>query len=387
MSNPDPEQQQMKSRNSSDEQLATLYNRRMEPENLKLTWPKFHEKFYPDFTESKLRVKFYEARNLAMQNKLPGVSFTGLPYRMIPLNVRRLDSRAKPAADAAPGPDPDDLDSIDNSEDDDSDSWSRYGGEYVPYNPGGASQEPPKSVTTNSSSSLRRPRRRLVGGLYTLSPDDKPLAKMRRTGPSPLDTAVTDNAKTSTPPPPGQAIVAPLQPLSAASFNSRVRFDRVDRDDWMYIYDLAKNCPEETKRADALAVCEKELLFENDELKGLISALQAEIAELKKTSVPVPQTRVDPELSAAVVKMKGLANEANSSFDELWGKAVKYIPPFHLDSSEFGLQAAHDAIKEKICQIQSSGSGEKPGNGPAEMVASTGQKNEGTDLDFGKSAK
>ncbi|KAK2810482.1 hypothetical protein FQN50_002971 [Emmonsiellopsis sp. PD_5] len=377
MSNADAEpytpsgEQQMKTGGFTKTQLATLYNLRMKNENLVIPWPKFHEKFYPEFGRDKVRTEFYKARDLAIKNKLPGVTFTGLPPKMMPLNFRTL---------------PGDLDAVDDGEDDDSDSSSSdlsdgsSGSETAP-------QEPPTTMTTSdSSSALRRPHRRLHDTLGSDSPDNEPPAKMPRTGPSPSETAVA-NATTRTPSTPGQSVVGPLQPLSASSFNSRVRFDRLDRDDWLYIFDLAKNCPEETKRADALAAREKELLFENDELNGVISALQAEIVELKKSPVPWRQTKVDPELSAAMVKMKGLAYEANSSFDELWDKAVKYIPPFHLDSSEFGLRAAHDAIKEKISQIQSSGSGEELVNGSAEMAVSLVQGKESNDVDFGKSAE
>ncbi|KAK2781104.1 hypothetical protein FQN53_000795 [Emmonsiellopsis sp. PD_33] len=177
----------------------------------------------------------------------------------------------------------------------------------VPYGPKRKSHERPMNTTTNSTSTSTLPSRRKRA--RTASPpnapkrhDGKRPPKLRRTAPS-----------------------SPADTLFANTDKVRTR--------------------------------EKELVRENRELKGRLSALHAEIAKLRRRS----PAALGPGSSATAVEMGGLAGEVHRSFDTLWGSVVRYVAPVYLGDS--GLQVGCDAIKEKINRIEALGGVRELGDG------------------------
>ncbi|EEH39068.2 hypothetical protein PAAG_01530 [Paracoccidioides lutzii Pb01] len=429
-------QQQQHSHKKDDwplDRLAELYVIRLQ--NSRLNWDEFQEKFYPNY-HTRVRFKFYEARKLADKNELPNISSVNLPSNMQPRIRKSRYSLEKLYTES-------ELEDFDTeSEGGDLPYQTENTSAGPDLNPPStlASKPKPKPVSAPSSTSARKSLGTATAASMSIGPEKRPTKRPRistssrpttpltgsdattnrsrkpssSSGPVganqppaptafPAPTSIPVSAAASAPaplhplPPTGTPGTTPgATPISSNDVGSKIRFDRVNFADWTYIYNLAKSCPAERERADALAIRERDQLRLIAEMENRMAEMEAELEEMRKrvemqqaaaVSVACAPDLVDGEpltlrvggqgpsssslallvpcpglsslssnsTTAAAARqvslaLKSRAGELRVLFDELWKASLKFIPPFQLE--EMGMQRFSEGVVGKIGEIE-----------------------------------
>ncbi|OJD15627.1 hypothetical protein ACJ73_08967, partial [Blastomyces percursus] len=446
------------------ERLANLYMLRLQ--NSKMNWDEFQDTFYPNY-HTQVRFKFYEARKLAAKNALQNISPVHLPSNMQPRSRKPRHTIAKFYGESE----------VDDSDTDSEGGDIMYQTENTSAGPDiasashtlaskpkpkpepkpkpistpsarrGAGSTPASTGTRSGTRPTKRPRisttsrpatpstgadTTTIDAITTVNRTRKPVSTPSHTRLHGLHAPAHILPSTTPAPAPAPASVpaltlAPATATTTATatastptseFGSKIRFDRLNLTDWTYIYHLARACPAERERADALALRDREQLRTIAEMRSRMAEMEAEMGEMKRqvemreaeaaaaaaaaaelrmergakqeqeqeqegkgqadpssslssllgphhgdngghdegpTATPPSPSTIAAAATQVSTALKTRTAQLTTLFDGLWKASLKFIPPFQLE--EMGMQRGCEAVVGKIGEIEGAAEG------------------------------